>query len=502
MKHLLLILSFFLCFSFFTNAQQLSQISSPYFHPIFTQNNYLFNEPIDILSNNFFYPTNDDLYSPINFLQKKLAAAVIYKPSLAVLNFGDIQVSFSYNTQGNLFVQTEEHFENGTLKEGYRHTYTYNSAGNKTTYIMDSYTNGAWINSFQITYSYDIYGHLLSELLDYEVNGIWHNQDLYTYTYDLFGNNLSKIQQKWINDTWENLNRNTYTYNSLGKALTQLFEVWNNNTWVNSSLSTYTYDGLGNNLTQMREVWYGYWARVTLITFTYNNLGNPLTSLTQTMGASDWQNYILLTYTYSSQQNTLLTQRWSVDWENVELLTTSFDTNGNLLSEVTNVWYMENWTEYLRTLYTTYDVNGNCTEAKCDRWLDNNWQPNDGVLNMHYNNNSSSLIFLAKTILLQYTSFSDVNDDIRNPISFSLYQNYPNPFNPTTTIKYTIPASNVVSLKVYDVLGTEVANLADGYKNAGSYEVNFNASNLSSGTYFYQLKAGNYMETKKLLLLK
>ncbi|MFH0735697.1 MAG: T9SS type A sorting domain-containing protein [bacterium] len=87
-------------------------------------------------------------------------------------------------------------------------------------------------------------------------------------------------------------------------------------------------------------------------------------------------------------------------------------------------------------------------------------------------------------------------------IKISIIQNYPNPFNPSTTIKYSIPHSNIVTLKVYDVLGKEVANLVNEYKNAGSYEVNFDGSKLSSGTYFYQLKAGQFTETKKLLLLK
>ncbi len=502
MKHVLLFLFILGCLTFNTKAQLHSQINSSYVQPFLSHHNELFNESGYILNTNSTYQTNDNQHSPNHSIHKKSTSAVIYKPSLAVLNFGETHISFIYDTQGNILVQTEEKFVNGTLNEGYKHTYTYNSLGNKLTYVYYSYINGVWVNSFRITYSYDIYEHLLSELLDYEINGVWHNQELYTYTYDSFGNNLSKIQQKWINDTWENLNHYTYTYNSLGNELTQLHEVWNNNTWVNSSRFTCTYDGSGNKLTQLREVWYGYWAGNSLVTNTYNNFGNPLTSLTQTMGAFDWQNYILLTYNYSSPQNTILTQRWNVDWQNVELLTTSFDTNGNLINEVTKAWYMETWTDYLRTLYTTYNADGNCTEAKAERWLDNTWQANNAVFTMHYNNNSSSLEVIGKIISVQYISLTDVNNDKKNPTSFLLSQNYPNPFNPSTTIKYSIPASNVVSLKVYDILGKEVANLVNEYKNSGTYEIEFNAANLSSGTYFYQLKAGEFTQTKKSVLLK
>jgi hypothetical protein len=100
------------------------------------------------------------------------------------------------------------------------------------------------------------------------------------------------------------------------------------------------------------------------------------------------------------------------------------------------------------------------------------------------------------------------------PSQFKLNQNYPNPFNPTTKIKYTIPyletsLMKFVQLKVYDVLGNEIATLVDEYKTAGSYEVEFNTSDLpagrqgfSSGVYFYLLRAGSLVATKKMILMK
>ena len=85
---------------------------------------------------------------------------------------------------------------------------------------------------------------------------------------------------------------------------------------------------------------------------------------------------------------------------------------------------------------------------------------------------------------------------------FELEWNYPNPFNPSTKIKYSVPQSSNVLLKIYDVLGKEVATLIDEEKPAGNYEVEFNASNLSSGTYFYRLRSGNFVEMKKMVLMK
>jgi hypothetical protein len=90
------------------------------------------------------------------------------------------------------------------------------------------------------------------------------------------------------------------------------------------------------------------------------------------------------------------------------------------------------------------------------------------------------------------------------PTGYSLAQNYPNPFNPSTIIRYQIPVSGYVTLKVYDLLGKEVASLVNEYRQAGIYNSTFSTlhSTLSSGIYFYQLRAGKFIETKKLILLK
>ncbi|MHA2101430.1 MAG: T9SS type A sorting domain-containing protein, partial [Candidatus Kariarchaeaceae archaeon] len=88
------------------------------------------------------------------------------------------------------------------------------------------------------------------------------------------------------------------------------------------------------------------------------------------------------------------------------------------------------------------------------------------------------------------------------PKLYSLSQNYPNPFNPSTIIKYQIPQLSFVTIKVYDVLGSEIITLVNEEKPLGSYEVEFNAANLPSGIYFYRLQAGNFVETKKMVLMK
>ena len=104
---------------------------------------------------------------------------------------------------------------------------------------------------------------------------------------------------------------------------------------------------------------------------------------------------------------------------------------------------------------------------------------------------------------------TDVENEGENPIRFQLEQNYPNPFNPTTTLKYSIPVGDAyyasptnVTLKIYDVLGREVATLVNKEQQPGSYEVIFDASGLTSGVYYYKLTAGSFVETKKMILIK
>lgn len=107
------------------------------------------------------------------------------------------------------------------------------------------------------------------------------------------------------------------------------------------------------------------------------------------------------------------------------------------------------------------------------------------------------------TILYYNRLHSDVEAAELRPVgSYSLSQNYPNPFNPSTTISYSIPKGSFVELRIYDILGREVLTLVNQEQNAGTYKIKFDASSLPSGVYIYSIRAGEFMESKKLMLLK
>ncbi len=122
--------------------------------------------------------------------------------------------------------------------------------------------------------------------------------------------------------------------------------------------------------------------------------------------------------------------------------------------------------------------------------------------NNYLNTPARGSFFIIDDLQLSETA-TGINDQAFSlPNDFKLEQNYPNPFNPTTTIRYSIPKESFVTIKVYDVIGKEITSLVNERKSTGNYSINFNASNLPSGIYFYRMQAGNFVSTKKLVLLR
>jgi hypothetical protein len=135
---------------------------------------------------------------------------------------------------------------------------------------------------------------------------------------------------------------------------------------------------------------------------------------------------------------------------------------------------------YTDTLFSASNsVNGDGFNSALDRWN-----------------------FGQKLVVHVIEQPSSVDDDKFTLSDFTLNQNYPNPFNPSTMISWNSSIGSHNTLKIYDVKGNEVATLVDEFKPAGSYEIEFNANNLSSGVYFYKLLTGNISETRKMILLK
>ncbi|MBE0571883.1 MAG: T9SS type A sorting domain-containing protein [Ignavibacteriaceae bacterium] len=166
----------------------------------------------------------------------------------------------------------------------------------------------------------------------------------------------------------------------------------------------------------------------------------------------------------------------------------------------------------LRLYYSDIDIQGiNENNLKLVRLTNDGWIYVGGTVNTDENYVEASNIHdVGIFAFADPDSITNLDDDVEGLVNeFVLEQNYPNPFNPSTKIRYTIPnvtlsdvEGSFVTLKVYDVLGNEVATLVNEEKTTGSYEVDFNVSGLTSGIYFYKLTAGSFVETKKMILLR
>ena len=134
----------------------------------------------------------------------------------------------------------------------------------------------------------------------------------------------------------------------------------------------------------------------------------------------------------------------------------------------------------------------------------------EGLESGFYYDEASGVLFIklaasadsSYNILVDSVEVTGIRSSPANPSGYELNQNYPNPFNPSTSISYRLPGRSFVTLKVYDVLGREVATLAGGEESAGEHTILFDGGGLSSGVYIYRLTAGAYRESREMLLLK
>jgi len=214
----------------------------------------------------------------------------------------------------------------------------------------------------------------------------------------------------------------------------------------------------------------------------------------------DYQNYDFSTI-YFANQNV----GWIAGFEGFLAKTTDAgDTwqiqNSSTSESITDLFFTDEnagwYTGFNGAIYQTND-GGNT-------WNQQTVLIQDLLRGVYFVNETNGWAVGSNGTILHYHETVTNNDDknIQAPDKFILSQNYPNPFNPTTTIQYSIPESENVSLKIFNVLGEEVAELVNEYQKAGTYKVNFNGNNLSSGIYLYRLNVNNNSSVKKMILLR
>jgi hypothetical protein len=160
----------------------------------------------------------------------------------------------------------------------------------------------------------------------------------------------------------------------------------------------------------------------------------------------------------------------------------TYNSRGDQTSFTVQLWDGSEWQNATRQDFT-FDSQGNLTEE-----LDRTWGDTDWVYSQRY--------------MYTYQPLTAVKESRTLPERFSLSDNFPNPFNPSTQVRYTVGKRTYVTLKIFDVIGREVATLVNGWVEPGEHHAIWKAGGVSSGVYFYKIVAGNFVQTKKMTLVR
>ncbi len=432
-----------------------------------------------------------------------------YKPLVVTIitnnSLGDtLKDFFNYDEKGNLLTQTLVNVTNGAYLYFERKSSTYDENGNRLSYIVEKRNGIKWDTLYRTIYTYTNFGRVETELYESFDGGYYYGQRKF-YTYDS-KYRLSNIKVDiWKNNDWVNNNSLSYSYDIYGNLEYQT-NKYDNGYQVNYCRYYNVYDVDGNRVIRLKEEKVNgdtLFRAVERYFYNYNN--NKLTSIKwQNWYLNVWNNRALDTLSYNSSGKLveyLYKNQYGNSWMDNYRRQYTYDFFGNLITQldqdgISSTFYNDNYNIY------SYDEHGNCISGKCNNWRGGQWYPGIGSAVVLYNNGQDTLKYYTGELYVEYAFFTDIKDEDISVNSFSLSQNYPNPFNPSTTIEFTIPQNDHVILKVYDILGKEVATLLNEELTVGGYKINWVPEKLASGIYFAVMQTGKLNKTIKMNYLK
>jgi hypothetical protein len=343
----------------------------------------------------------------------------------------------------------------------------------RTGFVND--INGNWQIIEKDEYFYDIFKNLIREIYFDWNNVTWDSSTQFLYTYNQDNNLISTTLQSYVTSNWENEVRTNYTYDQAGNEITSLTELWQNNKWTNSGRDYSYYSPENRRDSLLFQIWDG----------------------------NNWQNYWRTSFYYDSLTtflNLAIAQLWTGNqFQDYLKLNIINDELGNQVQQLEEIWNGSAWVNDVKKDYTyIWNYFESCNS---EIWNGTNWEPGDSPILVN-NPDGFKIAIVTQSINIYYLIVNVESTNSNTPDDFSLSQNYPNPFNPTTSLQYAIGSRQYITLKIFDLLGREVTTLVNEEKPAGEYEIEFDAANLPSGIYFYQLQGGAFVETKKMILLK
>jgi Secretion system C-terminal sorting domain len=348
------------------------------------------------------------------------------------------------------------------------------------------------INSNNLCKTYIEPSFLLSEKIRYYLDGTdWVMMGRWIYNYDQNNNMDKKNWQYQIDSIWNDGTKFLYNYDNRNRKTEETEFLKEGSGYELTSKILYIYDEndkCTEHLHQLREWWSGkeledqYWCFLK-----YDSTNKLIEHTGQKINSSkNWiNNYAHTDYQYDLNDNltSFIAQMWEdSEWKDFRKYSYLYDTRNKMIESYIFSLKEDNWDNAFQFLYTYDDYNYLIEQ------LDHFWDGSDWILIEKY----------------EYIYNQPVGIEIEEFVSdnFNIFNNYPNPFNPSTTIKYSIPKQNNVTLKVVDVLGSEITTLVNKEQPQGNYEVEFDGSALTSGIYFYRIQSGDFVDTKKMILLK
>jgi hypothetical protein len=414
--------------------------------------------PIFISAQNTFSTVNNRAFM-FNTIPSASFRSGLNNSMLSTTGHINTKKHFSSTTSANGWVISEmdnDRWVTGAWQHETKSTYTYNNKGDCTEFLEQTWNGNSWDNSLRDSNILDLSEKIIVQYGQSWNGSAWIDSSKLIYSYDVNGYNTEILGQQWVGGNWENNTKQTNTLDLNGQPTEMLHQYWNGSDWVNESRELITYNFFGNITEYIRQKW----------------LGN------------EWVNEFRNTYTYTlSYLMETKMQNWSGGvWVDISSSLYTYDDNEHIAEILSRYWTGASWINSNRSTYA-YDVNGNPTEIVFQNWFGSSW------------GNSFRILYA-------WLEFSTIVNESDIASEYYLLNNYPNPFNPSTRINYAIAKPGLVVLKIFDLLGKNVATLVNEHQHAGHYSVNWNAQGFVSGIYFYQLTVKDHIEMKKMILMK
>jgi hypothetical protein len=397
--------------------------------------------------------------------------------------------------QACLLETVDERWDGSQWLNNRRHEYACDEAGRQTVYELQHWEASLWIGQRRWLFAYDAAGNMVEEirLWNNEPPLGWQTNERDTLLYGPSGN-LTEMRNQILNplnQEWDTATRHIYFYNEFDSLTEEIFQDWADTLWLDKQRHVHTFDPNGNRIESVEQCFSrrdARWENKFKSTFFHDALGRLTDRYYESWIDGAWSRadhaWMRNFYNSSGQIEEVRVQhRDPTDsyWSNSYRNTRSYSALGDELERVYQQWDETHWRTAGRHTYA-YEESGNLVRILYQEWSGTHW--------WHPSNRTTHLWSTRVAV------------DMDGPYEVQRVENYPNPFSSVTTISYSLAQPAEAALSVFDLLGRQIRVLASGTQPAGTYEVTFDAAGLPSGVYLYRLEAGNFVETRRMVVVR